>query len=182
MRKRFADRNPLKTSRRSSVLEMFAPIAAACELTVPPGHHRKIGVVGAGAIVQVGHLPAYRKADLPVAAICDLRQDLAKEVADRFDVPRVSSLDALLEDAEIEVLDIAVVPEAQPEIARRALRAGKHVLAQKPLAVDSDTARGLVELAAELDRKLVVNQQMRYGEGIAAAPALAEAGRLGGLV
>lgn len=163
------------------MLDMFAPIAAACELTIPPGHHRKIGVVGAGAIVQVGHLPAYRKAGLPVAAICDLNQDLAKEVADRFGVPRVSSLDELLEDPEIDVLDIAVVPEAQPEIARRALRAGKHVLAQKPLAVDSDTARGLVELAAELDRKLVVNQQMRYGEGIAAARAIAEAGWLGEL-
>jgi predicted dehydrogenase len=163
------------------VLEEFTAIAAACDLSVPAGHRRSVGVVGAGVIVQVGHLPAYQKAGVPVAGICDLRPERAEEVRARFGLPRTYTLDEMLADETIEVVDIAVVPESQPEIARRALRAGKHVLAQKPLAVDSDTGRELVELAAELDRALVVNHQMRYGEGIAAARAIAAAGWLGEL-
>jgi predicted dehydrogenase len=164
-----------------SVLDVLAPIAAACDLSIPSRLHRPVGVVGAGAIVQVGHLPAYQRAGLPIAGICDLRPERAEEVRERFDLPRTYTLDALLDDPEIEVIDIAVVPQAQPEIARRALAAGKHVLAQKPLAVDSETARDLVDLARAHDRRLVVNQQMRYGEGIAAARAIAEAGWLGEL-
>lgn len=161
------------------MLELFTPIATACDLSIPERHHRGVGIVGAGAIVQVGHLPAYLRAGLPVAAISDLDEPRAKEVAERFGVPRVCGLDELLDDPAIEVLDIAVVPEAQPDIARRALRAGKHVLAQKPLAVDSATGRELVALAAEVGRELVVNQQMRYGEGVAAARAIVEAGWIG---
>lgn len=163
------------------MLDDFAPIAAACDLTVPVRHHRGIGVVGAGAIVQVGHLPAYRRAGLPVVGICDLRPDRAEEVRATFDLPRTYTLEEMLADEGVEVVDIAVVPQAQPEIARRALAAGKHVLAQKPLAVDSTIGQELVDMAEKLDRGLVVNQQMRYGEGIAAARAMAHGGWLGEL-
>jgi predicted dehydrogenase len=168
-----------KHDQERPVLDEFTAIAAACDLTIPAGHRRPIGIVGAGAIVQVGHLPAYRGAGLTVTGICDLDADRAEKMRARFDLPRTYTLDELLADEAVEVLDIAVVPDAQPEIARRALRAGKHVLAQKPLAVDSETGRELVELADKLDRALVVNHQMRYGEGIAAARAIAAAGWLG---
>lgn len=161
------------------VLDVFAPIAEACDLTVPKRHHRPIGVVGAGAIVQVGHLPAYQRAGLPVAGICDLHPERAEETRARFGLARTYTLEELLDDPAIEVVDIAVVPEAQPEIVRRALMAGKHVLAQKPLAVDSTTGAELTKLAREQDRTLVVNQQMRYGEGIAAARSIVEAGWIG---
>jgi predicted dehydrogenase len=163
------------------MLDVFAPVAAACELGIPARLHRPIGVVGAGAIVEVGHLPAYRRAGLPVVGICDVRAERAEEVRARFDLPRTYLVDELLADPQIEVIDVAVVPEAQPDIVRRALRSGKHVLAQKPLAVDGATARELVELAEAAGGKLVVNQQMRYGEGIAAARAIAAAGWLGEL-
>jgi predicted dehydrogenase len=158
---------------------VFSPIAAACDLSIPERLHRPIAVVGAGAIVQFAHLPAYRRAGLPIAGICDLDEKRAEEVRERFDLPRTYTLDEILADDSIEVVDVAVFPEAQPEIVRRALRAGKHVLAQKPLAVDSRLGAELVDEAH--GRHLVVNQQMRYGEGIAATRAIAEAGWLGEL-
>ena len=161
------------------MLDVFSPIAAACDLSIPERLHRPIAVVGAGAIVQFAHLPAYRRAGLPIAGICDLDEKRAEEVRERFDLPRTYTLDEILADDSIEVVDVAVVPEAQPEIVRRALRAGKHVLAQKPLAVDSRLGAELVDEAR--GRHLVVNQQMRYGEGIAATRAIAEAGWLGEL-
>jgi len=163
------------------VLDVLGPIAAACDLGIPQRHHRGIAVVGAGAIVQVGHLPAYRRAGLPIAGICDLDPVRAEQVRASFGLPRTYTLEEILADDSIEVVDVAVVPQAQPDIARRALLAGKHVLAQKPLAVASALGEELVALARAQGRKLVVNQQMRYGEGIAAARAIAAAGWLGEL-
>jgi predicted dehydrogenase len=161
------------------MLDALTPIADACDLSIPPRLHRPVVIIGAGAIVRYAHLPAYRRAGLPIAGIHDVDEDRAAEVAKEFDLPRVWQFDEVLADESIEVLDIAVVPDAQPAIAERALAAGKHVLAQKPLATTSSRAAGLVELAAANGRSLVVNQQMRYGEGIAAARAMVEAGWLG---
>lgn len=163
------------------MLEPLGPIAAACDLTIPQRLHRRVAIVGAGAIVRNAHLPAYRRAGLPIAGICDADPARAEQVRAEFGLPRTFTLEEILADPSIEVVDIAVVPQAQPEIARRALAAGKHVLAQKPLAESSDVAAELVELADKAGRSLVVNHQMRYDEGIAAARAMAEAGWLGEL-
>lgn len=161
------------------MLDPFARIAAACDLTIPEQIKLPIAVVGAGAITRVGHLPAYRRAGLPVAAVTDLDLDRAKGLAEDFGVPRVTTLEEVLDDDEIAVVDVAVFPEAQPEIVLRALAAGKHVLAQKPLAPETARGAALVEAAKAAGRSLVVNQQMRYGEGMAAARAMVEAGWIG---
>jgi predicted dehydrogenase len=161
------------------VLDVLTDIAAACDLTIPDELRLPVAVVGAGAITRFAHLPAYRAAGLPVAAVTDLDLDRAKSLAQDFDVPRVATLEELLADDDIPVLDVAVFPEAQPEIVRRALAAGKHVLAQKPLAPKSSAGAELVAAAEAAGRSLVVNQQMRYGEGMAAARAMVEQGWIG---
>lgn len=162
------------------MLDLFAPIAAEARISVPAGHRRPIAVVGAGAIVDVAHLPAYRAHDLPVRGIHDLDPARAEEVAARHGLPRVyGSLDDLLKDGDVEVVDVAVVPGAQPGVARAALAAGKHLLCQKPLAPDLDGARELTELAEAEGRLLAVNQQLRWDEGIAAARAMVRAGWVG---
>lgn len=161
------------------MLDALADIAAACDLTVPPDLLLPVGVVGAGAITRVAHLPAYRRAGVPVAAITDLDESRARALADEFDIAHVMTLDEILADDGIAVLDVAVFPDAQPDIIERALAAGKHVLAQKPLAPESGRGEQLVKSAQEAGRSLVVNQQMRYGEGMAAARAMVDAGWIG---
>lgn len=163
------------------MIDQFADLSATCDLTIPPDLHRPIGIVGAGAITRVGHLPAYQRVGLPVAAITDLDTERAKQFAADFEIPRVVTLEEMLADPEIVVIDVAVYPEAQPDIVDAALAAGKHVLAQKPLAPDSSRGRDLIAAAERADRSLVVNQQMRYGEGMAAARAMARAGWIGEL-
>lgn len=163
------------------MLDALTPIAQQCDLTIPPELHRGIAIVGAGAIVEVAHLPAYQRAGLPVKGIVDLDRPRAEKLASRFDLDVYNDLDEVLADQDVEVVDIAVVPQAQPDIAKRALAAGKHVLAQKPIAVNTALGRELVAAAAAAGRVLAVNQQMRFGEGIAAARAMAEAGWLGEL-
>lgn len=162
------------------MLDVFETIARQCDLSVPPEQKRAIAVVGAGGIVDVAHVPAYRKADFEVRGIFDKDRRRAEEVCTRHGLTKVyGSLDEVLSDDQVAIVDIAVVPPAQLGIVEAALKCGKHVLVQKPMAPEVSRARKLVELAESLDRCLAVNQQMRYGEGMAAARAMVEAGWIG---
>ncbi|MEO3751128.1 extracellular solute-binding protein [Streptomyces sp. B6B3] len=149
---------------------------------VLPERPRPIGIVGAGAIVRAGHLPAYRAAGLPVVAIADLDADAARRVAGAFGIPTVyRSADELIADPEVEVVDIAVTANTQAPIVRAALRAGKPVLAQKPLTEDLSEAVDLVAEAAAAGVPLAVNQQMRWDPVVAGTRALIDAGWFGRL-
>lgn len=162
------------------MLDVLAPIAAACDLTIPERHRRPIAIVGAGAIVDIAHLPAYRAAGLEIVGLHDLDGDRAAEVAARHGVPRVyGSLDELLADERVHVVDVAIAPQAQPGVARRVLAAGRHVLCQKPLAMDVASAEELVAAARDRGLQLAVNQQLRFDEGVAAARAMLAAGWVG---
>ncbi|HTE61596.1 MAG TPA: Gfo/Idh/MocA family oxidoreductase [Solirubrobacteraceae bacterium] len=162
------------------MLDRLAPIAAACDLTVPAAHRRPVAVVGAGSIVDAGHLPAYRAAGIPVAGIHDRDAERAREVARRHEIGRVyASLDELLADDAVAAVDIAVHPSAQPGIARACLDAGRHVVCQKPLALEVADAEALVAHAEHAGLQLAVNQQLRFDEGIAAAHAMLHAGWIG---
>ena len=104
-----------------------------------------IGVVGAGFIVRDCHLVAYAEAGFPVVGITSRTEDRAREVAEARGVPHVfPSLEAMLEEPAIEIIDIAVPPAEQPAVIRRVLAGGKKVrgiLAQKPLALNLSEAR-----------------------------------------
>lgn len=161
-------------------VQQLTALVDAVDVAVPADHRRRIAIVGAGAIVENAHLPAYRAAGLEVVGIFDLDGVRAKTVAETFDLPRVySSLEELLADPQVEVVDIAVVADAQPAIVRAAIAAGKDMLCQKPFAPDLDTADELIALAAEHGRKIAVNQQMRFDEGVSVARAALQAGWIG---
>ena len=162
------------------MIEHLAEISRACDLRIPEAHRLPIAHVGAGAIVEGAHAPAYRKAGLTVTGAFDVDLARATAFAERWDLPRVyATLDELLADEAVSIVDIAVPPWEQPTIVRRALEAGKDVLAQKPFTLDSGTASELVALARKLGRKLAINQQLRFDEGIAATRAMLERGWIG---
>ena len=104
-----------------------------------------IGVVGAGFIVRDCHLVAYAQAGFPVVGITSRTHDRAREVADARGIPRVfPSLEAMLEEPAVEIVDIAVPPAEQPAVIRRVLAGGRKVrgiLAQMPLALALSEAR-----------------------------------------
>lgn len=162
------------------MIDLFKDVADYCRLEVPVAHRLPIAIVGAGGIVDVAHLPAYRRAGLEVVGLTDLDISRARDVADRHDVPRVyHNLDELLGDKAVRVVDIAVPSAAQPDILRRVLAAGHHALAQKPFAPTADVAAELAQLAAAADVVVGVNQQLRFEEGMAAAHRMVELGWIG---
>ena len=159
------------------MIDQLAEISAACDLSISSDHLRPIAIVGAGSIVENAHLPSYAALGIEVAGIYDLDRSRAELLATQFAIPTVyDSLEAAFGDARAAIVDIALPAPVQPPVVAGALRAGKHVLAQKPLAMDSRTTLELVELAHARQRFLVINQQARYDEGVMAARAMLQRG------
>ncbi|MCS7269645.1 MAG: Gfo/Idh/MocA family oxidoreductase [Gemmataceae bacterium] len=147
----------------------------------------RIGCIGAGFIMRDCHLPAYRQAGWQPLAIASRRRETAAALAQQFGIPTVhDSIADLLQDARLEVLDIAVPPDVQPAIIRAAVAEGRGrlrgILAQKPLALNLDDARDLVQRCSEAGVALAVNQNMRYDQSVRAAKDLLQRGWLGEVV
>jgi predicted dehydrogenase len=142
-----------------------------------------IGVVGAGFIMRDCHLVAYAQAGFPVVGITSRTRANAEEVAHLRGVPRVhDSVEALLDDPQVQVVDVAVPPAAQPGILQRILahpRRVRGILAQKPLATSLEDARALVAACRQAGVALQVNQNMRYDHSVRALKTLLTRGALG---
>jgi predicted dehydrogenase len=107
-----------------------------------------VGVIGCGAISEI-YLPnCIAMPAMQVAACADLNRERARARAEQFGVPHALEVQELLEDEDIEVVLNLTVPLAHADITRRALLAGKHVYSEKPLAVNREHGRGLLEEAA----------------------------------
>src|SRR5262245_31630936 len=125
----------------------------------------RIGCIGAGFIMRDCHLVAYRQAGFNPVAIASRNPDNARAVAAQHRIPQTyETVDQLLGDRSIEGLDVAVPPDLQPDILRKAARHGDHIkgiLAQKPLALNYKDARECVDLCRQAGIRLAVNQNMR---------------------
>jgi predicted dehydrogenase len=152
--------------------------------TMPARRDVGIGIVGAGFIVRDCHLVAYREAGFKVVGITSRTEETAREVAKLREVPRVyADVEAMLDDPNIEVIDVAVPPAAQPAMIRRILARKspnlRGILAQKPLAMDYQTAKEVVEACNKAGVVLQVNQNMRYDHSVRALKGLIEQKALG---
>lgn len=162
------------------MIDQFREIADAVKLEVKPENKRKIGICGAGGIVDGAHLPAYTKAGLEVVAIFDTDNAKAQDVAKRHGIPKVhKTLAELLVDPKVEIVDIAVPAAAQPEIFAQVAAAKKHILAQKPFATTVAAGEAMVKQAKDAGIIAAVNQQLRFEEGVAAAHKMVELGWIG---
>ena len=162
------------------MIDQLREIADAVKLEVKPENKRKIGICGAGGIVDGAHLPAYKKAGLEVVAIFDTDNAKAQDVAKRHDIPTVyKTLAELLADPKVEIVDIAVPAAAQPEIFAQVAAAKKHILAQKPFATTVAAGEAMVKQVKDAGIIAAVNQQLRFEEGVAAAHKMVELGWIG---
>jgi predicted dehydrogenase len=143
----------------------------------------RIGCVGSGFIMRDCHLVAYRQAGFNPVAIAARDPQRARAVAELHGIPRCHATVAdLLADESIEILDIAVPPDVQPQIIRQAVAQSGHlrgVLAQKPLAMTYRQAKECVDLCARAGIALAVNQNMRYDQSVRALKDLLRRGWLG---
>jgi predicted dehydrogenase len=112
--------------------------------------------------------------------ITDRNREAAEKTAKQHGIPRVyASVEELLADREVEIVDIAVYPAGQLEVVEKVTAAKRHLLCQKPFADEYPKAVRSVELAEAANVKIAVNQQMRWDAGIRCARILLDDGWLG---
>lgn len=148
----------------------------------PKSYNPAIGVIGCGGICGQ-HLNAYRHAGYRVTALCDRNEHKAIGRRDDF-YPQAhihTDYRDLLALDEIEVVDITTHPADRVELIEAALRAGKHVLSQKPFVVDLDEGERLVDLAERQGVRLAVNQNGRWAPHFSYIGQAIRAGLIGEL-
>lgn len=129
----------------------------------PGDYNPGIGLVGCGGITK-HHLQAYLNGGFRVVALCDLDRKRAEERRDQFypDANVYDNHEQLLADPKVEVADITTHPPQRPPLVEDALRAGKHVLSQKPFVTNLDAGMRLADLADKQSVTLAVNQNGRW--------------------
>lgn len=150
----------------------------------PAGRRYRVAILGAGKIAQDAHLPAYQQYGVDVAGVWSRHPATTATIQQRFPfVGRVyESAEELLADPEVDIVDLATGPEGRVEWLARAVRAGKHVLAQKPLTHDVDALLPVLDEAEEREVRIAVNQNARWAPPWRLATQLVEAGAVGDVV
>jgi predicted dehydrogenase len=130
---------------------------------LPRRYRPPIALIGAGGIAEQ-HLKAYRDGGLDVVAICNRTIGKAERRREEFfpDAEVYSDYRDVLRRDDVEVVDVTPHPADRIPIVRDAIRAGKHVLSQKPFVLDLSAGERLVELAEKHGVKLAVNQNGRW--------------------
>ena len=123
-------------------------------------------VIGTGFIGPV-HVEALRRLGVRVVGVLGSSPAKSRAAAERMALSKATpkayaSLEELLEDGEVQVVHITTPNRVHCSQASAALMAGKHVMCEKPLAMDSGESARLVELAGEVDLAAGVNYNIRY--------------------
>lgn len=142
----------------------------------------RVGVVGAGNIARSAHLPAYKElSDLAeVVAIADIDLPRAQEMAKKFEIPHAfASVEELLENVDVDLIDICVWNHAHTPVAVAAARAGKAVLCEKPLAVNLECALETQRVIEETKVPFMCAMASRFGEDVQLLKEMIDRGELG---
>ncbi|MFC4856391.1 Gfo/Idh/MocA family protein [Actinophytocola glycyrrhizae] len=138
-----------------------------------------VGIVGAGVIsdTYLENLTSFP--DVRVLRIADLDPARAAAQADKHGVPRSGTTAELLADADVELVVNLTIPVAHVEIGLAALDAGKHVWAEKPLALDRASGRKLLDRAREKGLRVASAPDTVLGAGLQTARRAVDDGRIG---
>jgi predicted dehydrogenase len=140
----------------------------------------KVAVIGSGMIANAAHIPAWRAAGAEVAGLMDVVPAKLAETAQRLGIPRTyADVEQMLDDLHPDAVSVCSPAAYHKQHTLAALRAGAHVLCEKPLVPSYDDAVELFDAAAAAHRLLFVGQSMRFYNHIAAAREFAVAGELG---
>jgi len=144
----------------------------------------KVGLVGTGWWSEK-HLRAWsRIPGAEVVALCNRSRPKMEAKATEYDIPQhklFTSLEQMLADGEVDIVDIVTGPETHLEFVRLAAEAGKHILCQKPFAPSLEQAEEMVRLAEQAGIRLMVTENWRWLQPFRIVKNILDQGSLGKL-
>ena len=142
----------------------------------------KLTVAHIGLQFGMSHLEGALQYGADVAAICDCDAQALREAGERYGIPeakRLTDYRDILRDPSIDAVTVAVPDQLHRPITCEMLRAGKHVLCEKPLALTREDTQAIIRAADESGRKCMVGQICRFTPAFEKAKAIIDAGTLG---
>ncbi len=141
----------------------------------------RVGIIGVG--IGQAHIKGYSQVkEAKVVALCDLNEARAREVAQDCSVQNAEIFTdhrALLERKDIDAVSVCLPNKLHAPIAIDALNAGKHVLCEKPLAIDAASAQLIADAAEKNGKNCMVGQVKRFEPEARALKAIVSSGALG---
>jgi len=143
----------------------------------------RLGIIGAGAVVQVAHLPVLRKMKgVELRALCDTDTPKARALAQRSGIlDTFDDIEDLLSHQELDALLIATPNHLHEDHILAALAADLHVLVEKPIAISSAGARKIAKAAEKSGRVVMVGMTHRYRPDAQAVRSFVQSGELGAI-
>jgi UDP-N-acetyl-2-amino-2-deoxyglucuronate dehydrogenase len=141
----------------------------------------QFAIVGCGRIAQrhAEHISKMAR----LAAVCDIKRQRADELAAKHNCKPYSSIEEMLaHELSVDVIAICSPNGLHAEHTIKGLRAGKHVLCEKPMALRASDCRRMIEESERNAKKLFVVKQNRFNPPIAALKKAVDEGRLGRIV
>jgi predicted dehydrogenase len=142
----------------------------------------KIGLIGSGGIAQGLHMPAYAHFEdmCEMVAVCDINEETAKKCAEKYNIKTVvTDYKDLLAIKEIDAVSVTTPNAAHMQPTIDALAAGKHVLCEKPLAMNAEEARKMCKAAKDAKKILMVALPNRFNGPATFLKKYIDAGRMG---
>jgi predicted dehydrogenase len=152
-----------------------------------PADRGGVAILGAGAIAQSAHLPAYERYGVGVVGVWSRRAETTADVRERFPFVRrvYGSAADLLADPDVRYVDLATGPEGRLAWIEAAVESGKHVLAQKPLTLSPDDLAALPAVLARAEAagvRVAVNHNGRWAPPWRSTTLLLRADAVGDVV
>jgi len=139
----------------------------------------RVAVIGVGSM-GFNHLRVYCELeDVQLAGVSDVNPERLKAVTDRFTVPVYSDYRELFEKEKPEAVSITVPTSDHEEVATFALKAGAHVLVEKPIAATVDEGKRIIAIAKEMKRRLMIGHIIRFNPAIQSLKKRLDDGDLG---
>ncbi len=138
----------------------------------------KVGIIGTGAIAWK-HAQAYRNIGYQVTVCTDRTAEKGRKFANETGAEYVATPEELCAHPLVDFVDVCTFPAYRLAAVELCARHGKHVLVQKPMAIDLDTAAKMIETAKAAGIQLGVVSQHRWDDSILFLKRALEAGRLG---
>jgi predicted dehydrogenase len=127
----------------------------------------RLGYIGCGFMAQYVHLPNFSTLpNVDLLALAELRPELGQKVQQRFGIPRLyRDHQELLADPDIEAVALSAAFHVQGQLALDALRAGKDVFMEKPMAISLAMADAILDAEQHSGKRLMIGYMKRYDAG-----------------
>ncbi len=140
----------------------------------------KVGIIGCGKITEVRHAPEYAEnPNVEIGGFFDMLPEKAEAMVEKYGGRVYATMEELLADPQIDAVSVCTANRYHAECSLAALKAGKHVLCEKPMAMTIEDCEAMVEAAKKAGKYLMIGLNQRLAKAHVKAKEILDSGEMG---